>query len=179
MAVAHVDPQPDVPVERLKRGRSNKTFSADPKDKRGGGYHGAVRRWRAWFGGETFEYPEGVERPRSRADCLDMPRPCPFVSCSHHLYLDANPLTGALTINHPHLEVDELAETCSLDVADRGGITLEEVGSLVSLTRERCRQIEERGLSKIKDHTGNELGLPPERRSNAGEGWSWRRPGAL
>ena len=93
-----------------------------------------------------------------------MPRPCPFVSCSHHLYLDVNPETGAIKLNFPHLEVWEMAETCSLDVADRGGITLEEVGAILNLTRERIRQVEVRGLCKIKDHTGGELGLPPERR---------------
>ena len=39
-----------------------------------------------------------------------------------------------------------MAETCSLDVADRGGITLEEVGAILNLTRERIRQVEVRGL---------------------------------
>ena len=77
-----------------------------------------------------------------------MPRPCPFVSCSHHLYLDVNPQTGAIKLNFPHLEVWEMAETCSLDVADRGGITLEEVGAILNLTRERIRQVEVRGLSQ-------------------------------
>jgi DNA-directed RNA polymerase sigma subunit (sigma70/sigma32) len=48
-------------------------------------------------------------------------------------------------------------------VADRGGITLEEVGAILNLTRERIRQVEVRGLAKIKDHTGTELGIPPER----------------
>ncbi len=88
-----------------------------------------------------------------------MARPCPFVSCSHHLYLDVNPETGAIKLNFPHLEVWEMAETCSLDVADRGGITLEEVGAILNLTRERIRQVEVRGLCKIKnDDTGGELG---------------------
>jgi hypothetical protein len=36
-------------------------------------------------------YPEDVDRPKSRADCQQMERPCPFVSCEHHLYLDVNP----------------------------------------------------------------------------------------
>jgi len=113
---------------------------------------------------EELPYPADVDRPRSRLDCQGMPRPCPFVSCSHHLYLDVNPNTGALKLNFPHLDVHEMAETCSLDVADRGGITLEEVGAILNLSRERIRQVEVRGLCKIKDHTGGELGLPPERR---------------
>jgi hypothetical protein len=112
---------------------------------------------------ELLVYPEDVERPMTREECKSMPRPCPFVSCSHHLYLDVNPESGAIKLNFPHLEVWEMAETCSLDVADRGGITLEEVGAILNLTRERIRQVEVRGLCKIKDHTGNELGLPPER----------------
>jgi hypothetical protein len=112
---------------------------------------------------ELLVYPDDVERPFTREECRSMQRPCPFVSCSHHLYLDVNQETGAIKLNFPHLEVWEMAETCSLDVADKGGITLEEVGAILNLTRERIRQVEVRGLGKIKDQTGNDLGLPPER----------------
>lgn len=112
---------------------------------------------------ETLVYPTDVQRPQTRQECQSMQRPCPFVSCSHHLYLDVNPESGAIKLNFPHLEVWEMAETCSLDVADRGGITLEEVGAILNLTRERIRQVEVRGLTKIKLHTGDELGLPPDR----------------
>jgi hypothetical protein len=112
---------------------------------------------------ELLVYPADVQRPMTREECKGMQRPCPFVSCSHHLYLDVNPESGAIKLNFPHLEVWEMAETCSLDVADRGGITLEEVGAILNLTRERIRQVEVRGLTKIKTHTGADLGLPPER----------------
>src|SRR6476660_6053721 len=78
---------------------------------------------------ELLVYPDDVERPPTREACTQMQRPCPFVSCSHHLYLDVNPATGAIKLNFPHLEVWEMAETCSLDVAAKGGITLEEVGT--------------------------------------------------
>ena len=111
---------------------------------------------------ELLVYPGDVERPMTRESCASMPRPCPFVSCSHHLYLDVNPETGAIKLNFPHLEVWEMAETCSLDVADSGGITLEEVGAILNLTRERIRQVEVRGLAKIKDESDGELGLPPD-----------------
>ncbi len=89
-------------------------------------------------------------RPRSRADCANGPRPCMFISCKHHLYLDVNPSTGSIKLNFPDREVWELDETCALDVADRGGITLEEVGSIMNLTRERIRQVETRGLLKLR-----------------------------
>src|SRR4029077_6719314 len=32
--------------------------------------------------------PQDIERPRPRGDCVGGERPCPFVSCAHHLYLD-------------------------------------------------------------------------------------------
>jgi hypothetical protein len=94
--------------------------------------------------------PVDEPRPRTRAECKDAPRPCPWVSCKHHLYLDVNPETGSIKLNFPDLEVWEMKDTCSLDVADRNGITLEEVGEIMNLTRERIRQVEVRGLLKLK-----------------------------
>jgi hypothetical protein len=61
-----------------------------------------------------------------------------------------NPDTGSIKLNFPDLEVWEMAETCALDVADRGGITLEEVGEILNLTRERIRQVEVKGLQKLR-----------------------------
>ncbi len=90
------------------------------------------------------------DRPQTRADCVDGPRPCLFVACKHHLYLDVNPETGSIKINFPDRDVWELEETCALDVAERGGVTLEEVGDILNLTRERVRQVEVTGLMKLK-----------------------------
>ncbi len=96
-------------------------------------------------------YPEveEIEHPKVRADCAGGERPCPFVSCKHHLYLDVSARTGAIKLNFPDLEVWEMTETCALDVADRGGTTLEEVGAIMNLTRERIRQVEVKGLAKL------------------------------
>lgn len=91
-----------------------------------------------------------IPRPRSRKECAHGLRPCPFVSCRYHLYLDVNEEKGSLKLNFPDLEVWELPETCALDVADRGGMTLEEVGEIMNLTRERIRQVEVRGLLELK-----------------------------
>lgn len=114
------------------------------------------------------------ERPRTRGDCMtaeqlveewyknhpdaiaappfaDGPnsaRPCPWAGCKYHLYSTVEE-TGSLRVTFPELEPDELQETCALDVADRRGLTLEEVGELVNLTRERVRQIEVRSLHKL------------------------------
>jgi len=91
-----------------------------------------------------------ASRPQARAQCATGPRPCMFISCKHHLYLDVNPGTGSIKLNFPDKEVWEMGETCALDVADRGGITLEEVGAIMNLTRERIRQVETRGLLKLR-----------------------------
>lgn len=99
-------------------------------------------------------YPSDVERPKTRGDCLpggcNEERPCPFVGCKHHLYLDVNPKNGSIKLNFPELEVDQMAESCTLDVADRGGAILAEVGAALNLTRERPRQIEADGLRKLQ-----------------------------
>jgi len=94
-----------------------------------------------------------LQRPHTRADCMNGPRPCLFVSCKHNLYLDVNPETGSIKLNFPDKEIWELAYTCALDVAEKGGITLEEVGEIMNLTRERIRQLETRGLMKLREAT--------------------------
>jgi hypothetical protein len=98
----------------------------------------------------NVEYPADVTRPKTRGDCEGGIRPCPFIGCSYNLYASVNEETGALKLNFPHLQVWEMKESCVLDVATRGGVTLEEVGDALGLTRERVRQIETRGLAKVK-----------------------------
>ena len=91
----------------------------------------------------------GEIRPRARADCAEIPRPCPHVSCRHHLYLDVSRRTGAIKLNFPDLEVWELRISCALDIADQGGATLEDIGLLMNLTRERVRQLEIAALGRL------------------------------
>jgi hypothetical protein len=90
-----------------------------------------------------------VPRPVTRAECKERSGPCPWVACKHHLYLDINPVTGSIKINFPDLEPWEMAHTCALDVAEAGARTLEQVGEITNLTRERVRQLEVVGLAKL------------------------------
>jgi hypothetical protein len=92
--------------------------------------------------------------PRTRNDCVDGPRPCTCVRCFYNLYADVDPETGALKLNFPDLEPDQMVESCALDVAERGGVVLEELGVFMNLTRERCRQLEMRALRKLARHPG-------------------------
>lgn len=97
-------------------------------------------------------------RPKTRRDCLpggsNEMRPCPWYGCKYHLGLDIND-NGSMAVRN----IDEMVHTCDLDVAEIGGtpgsgkgtgITLEEAGEIMSLTRERMRQIEFRGLIELK-----------------------------
>jgi hypothetical protein len=58
--------------------------------------------------------------------------------------------SGSIKISNPALEVWEMKNSCALDVADEGEHTLEEVGAIANLVRERIRQIEDKALAKLK-----------------------------
>jgi hypothetical protein len=79
--------------------------------------------------------------PSVRGDChpggRNQMRPCPWLCCYWHL-------------GHPG------NNSCVLDIADHGGVTLEEVGDAMRITRERVRQIEQIALRKLlhKRHLG-------------------------
>ena len=87
--------------------------------------------------------------PTSRSQCKSGYRPCPFVSCRFHLYLDVTE-HGAIRLNFPGQEPWEMKTSCALDVAEAGeGLTLDALGALLNLTRERARQIESLALAKV------------------------------
>lgn len=70
--------------------------------------------------------------PIVRSDCEDYLRPCPW-ECRYRLSTD-------------------FKTNCALDIADANpdGMTLEEVGELFNLTRERIRQIEAKALRTLE-----------------------------
>jgi hypothetical protein len=93
---------------------------------------------------------DGIDRtrPRTRGDCLDAPRPCPWVGCRHHLYLDVA-RTGRLVLRWPGRDVDELPESCSLDVADRGEHTDDEVGAWLDVRQQAANRTKQLALARM------------------------------
>ncbi len=91
-------------------------------------------------------------RPETRGECLPggayEARPCPYLACRHHLGVEVSSV-GALT--------ETGAEACSLDLADEGERTLEEVAGMLAVSRERIRQIEAAALAKL-ERAGVQLG---------------------
>lgn len=79
-------------------------------------------------------YPD--EKPKYRAECHDMPRPCPFVSCRYHLQLDVSKhgfkgkKTGLLVQlrSDPSTWTAE-TKTCALDIADAGPTALKAIAA--------------------------------------------------
>lgn len=82
--------------------------------------------------------------PRTRAECVAGPRPCPYTQCRHHLAADRRRYHRGRS--GPALAT---GETCCLDIAGRGGATLEETGHALGVTRERIRQIEKAALRHL------------------------------
>lgn len=72
--------------------------------------------------------------PKTRGDCAAVPRPCPFNRCRYHLS-DFSP---------------RAAESCALDVADRGPNDLSEIAKVVGLTAQRVHQIEQLAIYRLQ-----------------------------
>ncbi len=92
-------------------------------------------------GAELYNDPH-VERPKTRGECRDGIRPCPFVSCRYHLFLDVTENGKGLKLNFPHLDVTEMRESCALDVSERGGLNWQGVAEMLNVSHERVRQIQ-------------------------------------
>jgi hypothetical protein len=97
------------------------------------------------------ETPDDGKRrlPVTRADCVDGPRPCPLVSCRYHLYLEVAP-SGNVRLNFPDIPPEEMVVSCSLDLADEGPLTLDQLAQVMNLTRERARQVQDLALGRIE-----------------------------
>jgi hypothetical protein len=93
-------------------------------------------------------------RPKRREDCAAAIRPCPWGGCEFNLAVDISRRNGTMQIvGDPEL----MSETCVLDVVDRGGATLEEVGAIYGVTRERMRQVEAGAAAKLKERVSRDL----------------------
>ena len=78
--------------------------------------------------------------------CRRIPGPCPHTVCRFNLTSERRDNRGAKPAER-HLPV--VRESCALEAAELGGMTLKEIGSRLSLTRERVRQIQMGALAKV------------------------------
>jgi len=73
---------------------------------------------------------------------MELSEPCFEIACRHHVRSNARG-RQADPESFP-------AETCSLRLAGRGAMTLETIGDVMGLTRERIRQVEVKALLKLR-----------------------------
>lgn len=83
------------------------------------------------------------ERPTCRSQCVDGPRPCPWVSCRYNLAIDI--IKGRVRVN------GSCYDSCALDVADRGPHSLAEIGEIMGVSKARIGQIEQAALKKLRE----------------------------
>jgi hypothetical protein len=105
-----------------------------------------------------------ADRPQTRADCLkggiNEARPCPFVSCRHHMFLDVNE-DGAVKQNWGNLDLwdPRIPSTCSLDLADEQAAKgpkapprdFVEIGRLLNLTGTGAKKIIKRAEFRMRE----------------------------
>ena len=80
-------------------------------------------------------------------------RPCPWLTCKYHLGVEVSDV-GSLSVLQGW---DDGRMSCALDAAAEDGMTLEEVGALIGVSRERIRQIEQRSTALLNSKHGEEL----------------------
>lgn len=104
------------------------------------------------------------KRPAHRGDCLDVSRPCPWVACRYHLFLDARD-NGSIkfAFGMDVAALEQMPATCALDVAADGPTSLEEIGRHLNVSMERARQLEAAALAKFAAYCeANQLRLGAE-----------------
>lgn len=104
-----------------------------------------------------------IVRPKTRGDCANVPRPCPYAGCKHHLLLkvgerDAVGLPKSrqeelIRLRFGHEEPDRLEHSCALDFADEGEHTNEEVAEALNVSRQAVDQMVRKALAKIEVNT--------------------------
>jgi hypothetical protein len=112
---------------------------------------------------------QAIQRPKTRGDCVEGLRPCPWISCKHHMAGDVTRVGSYRVLNadprlewrsrslHPEHPIKagqleeiaslalRLADTCVLDVADRGPII-----AVAVLLRVHSKSAREAELSAMK-----------------------------
>lgn len=117
----------------------------------------------AWHGDDQGAQPGRLVCGHRITEVTYRSRPCVFVACKHSLYLDVSE-TGSIILNFPHLEPGQMPvdQSCTLDLSERGAMTLEDIAVMTNLTRERIRQIELKALIRRARPAAVAMGLGPE-----------------
>ena len=106
-------------------------------------------------------------RPRIRAHCAGVPRPCRFISCAMNTYVAAVTHSGELVFTRPGLEPDEVPaeSSCVLDLATsypvrnpdhvhvddaRVHMGWPEIAAALNVSPQRAQQIGSGAIAKLR-----------------------------
>lgn len=91
------------------------------------------------------------ERPKTRGDCAQGPRPCPWVGCVWNNFLRVR-ADGSVKLTWPGTEPDEVPPevSCALDVADRGGVTIRELSDAMGVVPQQALNTLNDALAKLR-----------------------------
>ena len=100
-------------------------------------------------------YPEKPDRPKTRNDCRDGCRPCPFVGCFWNMYLTVTG-AGSIRFRFPLLEPWEVPpeKSCLFDIieANPDGVSQYRIEEYFGATRQRAQQVEKMGLTAMRQN---------------------------
>jgi sigma-70-like protein len=112
---------------------------------------------RSWFDSNSARkslLPLAIVIPRTRGDCLpggvNEARPCAHVTCRHHMQADGRRRKWG----RAPTPIPEGSPTCSLDVADEGHHSLDEIAEILGLSKQRVEQLEVRATTLLRFRLG-------------------------
>lgn len=121
-----------------------------------------------------------LKRPKTRGDCANSPRPCPWVGCRHHLLLEVTragalrssrglyelPMSRGRTKPYPRQGIDsvsfeewgdeavkklnEMEHSCALDIAEDGVSDVEEIGGLLGIKKKMTEKVYRDAIIKAR-----------------------------
>lgn len=86
-------------------------------------------------------------RPKTRGDCVDGIRPCPFISCKFNTYIAHITQRGEVKTPFAQDVTELTVSNCALDYS---GATWEEIGEATGVDREAARVTADRAAVKMQ-----------------------------
>ena len=91
-------------------------------------------------------------KPKTRNECVEVLRPCPYVSCRYNNQLDIDKGSGEVRVRLAVYKPESESDTsCALDVADGDGHhSEEEIAEILGLTTTEVKQTLDSAYRKLR-----------------------------